>query len=132
MKGRLQRSEPALQPSPLTSQDSRLRIHRHLHPLLVLLLELDDPVDVGVQRVVLREEDVLPRMELGAALLDEDRARGDPLAAEVLDAEVLGIRVASVAAGADALLVCHGLPHPRTRSVILTSVNFWRWPVLRR
>src|SRR5688572_14727255 len=65
------------------------RIHRHLHPLLGLVLELHEPIDVGVKRVVLGHEDVLAGMELGAALLDEDRAGRDLFAPEALDAQVL-------------------------------------------
>src|SRR5206468_12510604 len=57
----------------------RHRMHAHPEPLLVLVLELDLPVDHGEQRVVGRAADVRPGMELRAALPDADRARGDEL-----------------------------------------------------
>src|SRR5437763_12151577 len=57
----------------------RHRMHAHAEPLLVLVLELDLPVDHGEERVVGRAADVRPGMELRAALPDDDRARGDEL-----------------------------------------------------
>ncbi len=47
------------------------------------------------------------RVELGAALADEDLAGLDDLAAEALHAEPLGVGVAAVAGAGRALLVCH-------------------------
>src|SRR5581483_4927158 len=70
-------------------------------------LELDLPVDQGVDRVVLAHPDVAAEAELRAALADDDVAGADELAAELLDAEALRVRVAPVARGADAFLVSH-------------------------
>src|SRR5574338_604676 len=108
-------------PGPLTrpSADApvrsvrRGRIDRHLLPLLVLVLELHHAVDHREERVVGGALDVLAGVELGAALADQDRARGDRLAAEGLHAQVLRIGIAAVAAGADALFMSHGIPLSR-------------------
>src|SRR3954451_10413014 len=62
------------------------------------VLELDDAVDLREQGVVLAPADVEAREEAGAVLTHEDRAAGDPLAAEALDPEVLRLGVATVAA----------------------------------
>src|SRR5207253_982689 len=80
------------------------------HPLtrLVLVLELHDPVDERVDRVVAAEADVLAGVEHRADLTDDDVPGDDLLAAELLDAAKLRIRVAPVLRGADSFLVCHG------------------------
>jgi hypothetical protein len=64
-------------------------------------------VDEREQGVVATEADAGARMELGAALADDDVAGFDGLAAEDLDAEVLRVGIAAVARGAYALFVCH-------------------------
>src|SRR3546814_10580142 len=61
----------------------------------------------GEQGVILAHADVLAGMHLGAALADDDIARNDGLAAELLDAEALGLGVATVARGAASFFVCH-------------------------
>ena len=47
------------------------------------------------------------RVEVGATLADDDLACGNYLAAEALDAEVLGVRVTTVASGTRAFFMCH-------------------------
>src|SRR6266566_3477901 len=84
-----------------------LRIHAHLIPLLVLVLETHLAIDDGEQRVVGGAAHVHAGMELGAPLLHEDRARRDVLSGEALDAEILRSGVAAVAGRTDTLLVCH-------------------------
>src|SRR5690349_5536060 len=69
--------------------------------------ELDGAGRLGEQRVVLADPDAVARAEAGAALADDDLAAGDDLAGEHLHAEALGVGVAAVAGGAEALLVCH-------------------------
>src|SRR5216117_2993811 len=112
----------------------RHRMHAHPEPPLVLVLELDLPVDDGEQRVVGRAADVRPGMELRAALPDDDRARGDELPGEAFHAEVLGPGVAAVAGGTDTLLVCHAsvTQSLSLTSAIFTSVNGCRCPAWRR
>jgi hypothetical protein len=61
----------------------------------------------GVQRVVAAHTDALAGLEATAALAHDDLAAGDGLAGEHLHAEALGVRVAAVAGGAEALLMCH-------------------------
>src|SRR5690606_2487173 len=86
----------------------RLRDHAHGTALLRALdAELDAAIDQREQRVVAAEADARTRMELGAALAHDDVARLNGLAAEDLDAEVLGVGVAAVAGRTTSLLVCH-------------------------
>src|SRR6266699_4360626 len=66
----------------------RHRIHTHPLPRLVLVLELHDPVDHCEQAVVRRPPHVAPRMELRAALLDEDAPCRHELPRKPLDAQV--------------------------------------------
>src|SRR5689334_16038734 len=58
--------------------------------------ELDVPGDQGEQRVVATAADAVARVEVGAALADDDLAGVDQLPAEALDPEPLGVRVAAV------------------------------------
>src|SRR5690349_12286769 len=60
-------------------------------------LELDRAIDQGEQRVVAAEADARARMEARAALADDDVAGFDRLATIDLHAEVLRVRVATVA-----------------------------------
>src|SRR3954466_6129301 len=69
--------------------------------------ELHGAGRAGVQRVVAAHADALAGLEAAAALADDDLAAGDGLAGEHLHPEALGVRVAAVAGGAEALLVCH-------------------------
>src|SRR5687768_5727023 len=59
------------------------------------------------QGVVAAAADAAARVEVRAALADDDLARVDELAAEALHAEALGVGVAAVLGGRGALLVCH-------------------------
>src|SRR5258706_3997200 len=85
------------------------RIHAHLKPQLALVLEFDVAIDRREQRVVRGAPHVLAGMELGAALNDDDGPGPHKFPAEPFHAEVLRIRVAPVARGADALLVSHAV-----------------------
>src|SRR6201999_8460 len=60
-----------------------------------------------IDRVVATDARAGARLEAGAALAHDDLAARDGLAREDLHAEALGVRVAAVAAGAEALLMCH-------------------------
>src|SRR4051812_32086748 len=68
--------------------------------------------DQREQRVVLAAADAEARVEVGAALADDDLAGLDDLTAEALHAEALGVRVATVAGRRCALLVCHVVVSP--------------------
>ena len=59
------------------------------------------------QGVVAATANAGARVEVGAALADDDLASGNYLAAEALDAEVLGVGVTTVASGARAFFMCH-------------------------
>src|SRR6478736_3249255 len=72
-----------------------------------LLAELHRTRDEREQRVVAATADAVAGVEVRAALADEDLAGVDGLAAEALDAEVLGVAVATVAGRGRTLLVCH-------------------------
>ena len=74
--------------------------------------EVDRARGAGVDRVVLADADAVARLEAGAALAHDDLAAGDGLAGEDLHAEALGVRVAAVAGGAEAFLMCHEVPSP--------------------
>src|SRR5579859_7318765 len=69
--------------------------------------ELDHAVRRGIQRMIGAHADVHPSAILSAALADEDVAREHALAAELLDAQALGMRVAAIASAAAGFLVCH-------------------------
>src|SRR5215217_2002839 len=71
------------------------------------LAELDRAGGGGEDRVVPADADAQARLELGPALAHDDLAAGHGLTGEDLHAEALGVGVAAVAAGAEALLVCH-------------------------
>src|SRR6266567_3897188 len=79
-------------------------------PATADLAEIHGPADQREQRVIAAAADAVAGVEVRAALTDEDLARVHDLAAVTLDAEALGIRVAAVAAGRGALLVCHLRP----------------------
>src|SRR4051794_9381708 len=66
----------------------------------------------GVDRVVLADARPVARLEPGPALANDDLAAGDDLAGEHLHTETLGVRVAAVAGGAEALLVGHAATPP--------------------
>src|SRR5438552_4591584 len=70
-------------------------------------LELHVAVDVREEGVVVAAADVEARLEPRPALPDENAAAGHELAAEALDPEHLGIRIATVAGAANAFLVRH-------------------------
>src|SRR5437762_5570107 len=92
------------------------RIHAHLHPLLVLMLELHLAVDRGEQRVIGGAAHVAARMKLGPPLAHDDAARSDEFATEALHAEVFRIRVAPVARRANAFLMSHAILSRPSRS----------------
>src|SRR5471030_515915 len=68
----------------------------HVLALLALDREHDLAGDLRKQGVVLAHADVRPRVHAGAALADDDAARGDQLAAERLHPKPLGLRIAAV------------------------------------
>src|SRR5207247_69043 len=61
------------------------------HPAAIL--EPDNPVDEGEQRVVAPQPDVVARLEACPTLADQDGASGDELAAIALDSQSLGVAV---------------------------------------
>ena len=63
--------------------------------MLVAALVLDGAVDKGEQRIVLATTHVRTRVDVGAVLTDENRARSDGLAGEALAAKTLTARVAA-------------------------------------
>src|SRR5262249_21549337 len=83
-------------------------------------VEVDFAVGEGKQRVVAAVADVTAGVPLGAALADQDFSRDHGFAAELLDAQTLCVRVASVAARALSFLVSHVPPisKPRARGLV--------------
>src|SRR5690348_6462397 len=76
---------------------------------LALVVELDHAVDFGVERVVTSHADVDARVELRAALANDDRSAGDELSREALHAEHFRLRVAAVARRSLSFFVSHGV-----------------------
>ena len=72
-----------------------------------LATELDGATDEGEQGVVTAAADAAARVEVRAALADDDLTGVDDLAAEALHAQPLRVGVAAVLGGRRALLVCH-------------------------
>jgi len=73
-----------------------------------VILEADDAVGRGKERVVATQADVLPGLPLRAVLPHDDGAAADDLATEALDTEALRLAVATVAARSLTFLVSHG------------------------
>jgi hypothetical protein len=70
-------------------------------------VELDLAIDEGEQGPVASGADIVARDEFGAALADDDAARGDMFAAEAFYAEAFAITITAVSATALAFLMCH-------------------------
>src|SRR3989442_10703393 len=74
---------------------------------LALFVELHLAVDQGEQCPIAAGADVLAGDEFGAALADQDAARGDKFAAEPFYAESFADAVAPIMDAAAAFFVCH-------------------------
>lgn len=72
-----------------------------------LLVEHDMPVDDSEQGVIVALSHAASRTPFGAALTDQNVARGDDFAAEFFDAAALCVGIAAVAAGSLTFLMCH-------------------------
>src|SRR6266705_4997191 len=92
----------------------KLLLSRHHADRLLVVRPLEAELDFAVhlceQSVVLADTDIVPGMNTGTALANDDAARGYDLPAETLYAETLGLRIAAVAGTAAGFLMCHGLP----------------------
>src|SRR5947208_6644633 len=84
----------------------RLRKHGHATAIVARRSVSHQACGQRKQGVVLAHADVLPRQDLCAPLANEDRASVDVASGERLHAEALPGRIAAVAAGTGALLVC--------------------------
>src|ERR1700722_12351552 len=73
------------------------RVDADLEPKLVLMLELDDTVDHGVNREVRAQANIAAGGNLRPTLADDDVPSAHVLAAELLHATILRIRIAAVA-----------------------------------
>src|SRR5919201_54036 len=89
-------------------------------------LELDRARALGVDRVVPADAGAVARLELGAALANDDLAARDGLAGEHLHAEPLGVRVAPVATRPETLLMSH--PRPPSSSCAASRTSAWPAP----
>ena len=61
------------------------------------MIEIDGTGSKGKKRIVAADADISARMELGAALADNDPAAVNVRAAVHLDAKILRVRITSVA-----------------------------------
>src|SRR5688500_10169968 len=77
------------------------------------LIEADDAIDEGKQRPILAGANIQAGAEFAAALPDDNRARGDFLAAETFDSPHLRVGIPTVAGRALTFLMCH---FPRLRA----------------
>src|SRR4029077_20073705 len=82
-------------------------LDRRAAAVLADALVLDLAGDERKERVVATDAHTGARLDLGAALADQDRARVDALAAVDLDAQHLRVRVPTVARAASTFLVRH-------------------------
>ena len=74
-----------------------LRGRQHRNVLAVAArAEGNDPINKGKERMIAAEADVSARIELRPTLAHDDVSGDYPLPAEPLDAEALGVGVASV------------------------------------
>jgi hypothetical protein len=80
---------------------------RHHVDAATVSVELYGAFGESEERVIAALAHILARMELGAALANENVASDDVLAAKTLHAATLRIRVATVAARTLTLLMCH-------------------------
>src|SRR6266487_521562 len=95
-------------PTPCHVDDSVLeRQHADDAAARAVILELDRPVDLCEEGVVLAESDVEPRAEPPPALPHEDRSPGDDVAVVAFDAEALRVAVAPVPGTALTFFVSH-------------------------
>ena len=76
-------------------------------PVLSLLFEVDDSVDLGKKGVVFPHTHVDTRMDSCSPLSDQDIPGSDGLATGPLDPESLPGTVSPVARAATCLLMCH-------------------------
>src|SRR5438128_333347 len=86
---------------------------RHHADVFAGLIEQDHAVGEGEQGMVAAAADVAAGQELGAALTHDDPTRANPLAGIYLHAQPLRIGIATVAAGALTLLMCHDFTSQR-------------------
>src|SRR5687767_7131999 len=83
-------------------------------------MELHETLCRGEQRVIATLADVESGVQFGAALADQDHAGFNGLSAVRLNPKALRCRLASVAGGSGALLMCH-------RATPVRSVRTWWW-----
>src|SRR3546814_1672032 len=88
------------------------RHHRNIGAVLQPAAELDSAFYQREDRVVLADADVAAGMILRAALPDDDVARNDGLAAELLHAEAATGGIAAIARTAACFLVRHAICSP--------------------
>src|SRR4051812_25792463 len=75
---------------------------------LAFVVKVHDAVDLGEERVIPADAAVHAGIETRSALTDENRAAGDELAGEALDAEHFRLRIAAVARRALSFFMSHG------------------------
>ena len=65
--------------------------------MIALVLKLHDAGDLGEERVVLAQPNVITGLQFRSALANQDGAAGDQLPVKPLHAQPLGIGVATIA-----------------------------------
>lgn len=102
------------------------RVNTDLLLILAVMLEFDFAVDERVEGVVLTNAHVLARTDSGSALTNDDVARNDSLPVRFLHAEALGLAVAAVLRGTNALLMGEELQTDLHHGLIF-SFLWWSW-----
>src|SRR5256714_15082411 len=95
---------PSVTSARLRRAALRLRIHADFVAPVVLVLELHHSFDQRENGEIRAEADVAPRMRFGAALADDEVARDDFLATELLHTAILRMAVSAVPRRASAFL----------------------------
>jgi hypothetical protein len=70
-------------------------------------LEMNAAINQSVQGVIAADADALTRMDVGAALTDQDVAGQNKLTVAALDAEALGLGITTVLGRTYAFFMCH-------------------------
>ena len=108
----------------------RLGVDADFFSMLAYVLERDDAIHEGEERIVFAFSHVVARMDSGAALAYNNRTGANLLTAKGFDAQTLALAVATVARTADTFFMGHFFPPPpaspgdrRQENVMLYSVS---------
>ena len=105
LKHNIQKRPDLTGPAPLAYEILLSLVDGDLLAVPAHALKADSAADLGEQGIVAALANVDAGMDMGAALADQDAASQDPLPVGPLGAKALGVAVAAVLGGADALFM---------------------------